>query len=179
MTLSIRTITVDCVDWSGQVRFWSQATNLVEDPDNPNNPGDPEGLLRSPEGALALLFIPVPEAKSVKNRVHLDLQPTDSSRDAEVDRLRAAVTVAEAEISVSIGAEEALRAERAGSLPDELAQRYELLRSRLGGVGAARLVGDRCDGCHLTMSSVEVERIRHLPPEEFATCDQCDRILVH
>jgi hypothetical protein len=87
MTLSIRTITVDCVDWSGQVRFWSQATNLVEDPDNPNNPGDPEGLLRSPEGALALLFIPVPEAKSVKNRVHLDLQPTDSSRDAEVDRL--------------------------------------------------------------------------------------------
>jgi hypothetical protein len=24
-----------------------------------------------------------------------------------------------------------------------------------------------------------VERIRHLPPDEFATCDQCDRILVH
>ena len=63
--------------------------------------------------------------------------------------------------------------------PSELAQRYEVLRSRLGGVGAARLVGDRCDGCHLTLSSVEVERIRRLPPEEFATCAQCDRILVH
>jgi predicted nucleic acid-binding Zn-ribbon protein len=99
--------------------------------------------------------------------------------DADVDRLMAAVATAGAEIAVAVAAEEALRAERAGGLPDELAQRYELLRSRLGGVGAARLVGDRCDGCHLTLPSVEVERIRHLPPEEFATCDQCDRILVH
>ena len=64
-------------------------------------------------------------------------------------------------------------------LPEELAQRYEGLRSRLGGVGAARLVGDRCDGCHLTLPSVEVERIRQLPPDTFATCPQCDRILVH
>lgn len=99
--------------------------------------------------------------------------------DADVDRLMAAVATAGAEIAIAIEAEEALRAERAAGLPDELAQRYELLRSRLGGVGAARLVGDRCDGCHLTLPSVEVERIRHLPPEEFATCDQCDRILVH
>jgi len=26
---------------------------------------------------------------------------------------------------------------------------------------------------------VEMERIRRLPPDEFATCPQCDRILVH
>jgi predicted nucleic acid-binding Zn-ribbon protein len=94
-------------------------------------------------------------------------------------RLNAAVADAEAAISVSIASEEALRAESASRLPDELAVRYEGLRKRLGGVGAARLVGDRCDGCHLTLSSVEVERIRRLPAEEFATCAQCDRILVH
>ena len=80
---------------------------------------------------------------------------------------------------MAIAAEEAARAELAAGLPADLADRYEVLRSHLGGVGAARLVGDRCDGCHLTLSSVEVERIRHLPPEEFATCPQCDRILVH
>ncbi len=51
--------------------------------------------------------------------------------------------------------------------------------AHLGGVGAARLVGDRCDGCHLTLPSVEVERIRSLPEDTFATCPQCDRILVH
>jgi len=46
-------------------------------------------------------------------------------------------------------------------------------------VGAARLVGDRCDGCHLTLPSVEVERIHHLSADALATCPQCDRILVH
>ena len=68
---------------------------------------------------------------------------------------------------------------RAAGLPADLAERYERLRSHLGGVGAARLVGDRCDGCHLTLPSVEVERIHHLSADTFATCPQCDRILVH
>jgi predicted nucleic acid-binding Zn-ribbon protein len=98
---------------------------------------------------------------------------------ADVVRLNRAIAEAEQEISVSILSEQELRAESASRLPEELATRYEGLRARLGGVGAARLVGDRCDGCHLTLSSVEVERIRRLPPEEFATCTQCDRILVH
>jgi hypothetical protein len=99
--------------------------------------------------------------------------------DAEAARLEEAVARAEKEIGVDIGAEEVLRAEHARGLPDDLAERYEFLRSRLGGVGAARLVGDRCGGCHLNLPSVEIERIRRLPADEFATCPQCDRILVH
>jgi hypothetical protein len=98
---------------------------------------------------------------------------------AEAGRLDAAIHEAEGEIRLSIAEEERLRAESASRLPDDLAARYEKLRARLGGVGAARLVGDRCDGCHLTLPSVEFERIRHLAPGEFATCPQCDRILVH
>jgi hypothetical protein len=104
---------------------------------------------------------------------------TGSALDGDVSRLNVAIVEAEREILLAIAEEEALRTESASRLPVELAARYEGLRARLGGVGAARLVGDRCDGCHLTLPSVEVERIRHLPPEEFATCDQCDRILVH
>jgi len=34
-----------------------------------------------------LLFIEVPEGKQVKNRVHLDLEPTDRARDDEIDRV--------------------------------------------------------------------------------------------
>lgn len=34
-----------------------------------------------------ILFIRVPEAKTVKNRVHLDWQPTERSRDDEVERV--------------------------------------------------------------------------------------------
>ncbi len=36
---------------------------------------------------VALLFIAVPEGKTVKNRIHFDIQPTDRSRDEEVERL--------------------------------------------------------------------------------------------
>ena len=88
MTAQIRTLTVDCSDWRPLVAFWAQAAGLSEDPDNPNEPDDPEGLLVSATG-LALLFIPVPEPKSVKNRLHLDLVPVDASRDQEVQRLLA------------------------------------------------------------------------------------------
>ncbi len=87
MTARLRHVTVDCARWEPLVEFWSQALDFVEDPDNPNNPGDPEGLLISPRQDLGLLFIPVPESKSVKNRLHLDVVPTNRTRDEEVDRL--------------------------------------------------------------------------------------------
>jgi predicted nucleic acid-binding Zn-ribbon protein len=98
---------------------------------------------------------------------------------AEGSSLEAAVAEAEEGIRASIVTEQRMREEAASGLPAELSERYEALRARMGGVGAARLVGDHCDGCHLTLPSGEVARIRSLPPSEFATCDQCGRILVH
>jgi predicted enzyme related to lactoylglutathione lyase len=82
----IRSITIDCADPYSQALFWSKVTGWLEDPDDPNNPGDPEGRIVSPHG-ISLLFIPVPEVKTVKNRLHLDLTPTVGSRDEEVARL--------------------------------------------------------------------------------------------
>jgi hypothetical protein len=86
--LEIRSVTIDCADPYRQALFWSEATGWQEDPDDPNNPGDPEGRIVSPQG-INLLFIPVPEGKTVKNRVHLDLIPTARRRDEEVARLLA------------------------------------------------------------------------------------------
>jgi hypothetical protein len=99
--------------------------------------------------------------------------------EAESVRLRQAVAESEVELRAAIELAQTARAAVATGLPDELAERYERLRTHLGGVGAARLVGNRCDGCHLTLPSVEVERIHQLPADTFATCPQCDRILVH
>src|SRR4051812_8900345 len=61
VAVRIRSITFDCADPYQLAQFWSRATGFREDPDNPNEPGDPEGLLLSPDGSLALLFVPVPE----------------------------------------------------------------------------------------------------------------------
>ena len=87
MTSRIRTITFDCLAWEPLVSFWSRALDYDEDPDDPNAPGDPAGYLRSTTGGPGLLFIPVPEGKAVKNRIHLDLVPSDTTRDLEVERL--------------------------------------------------------------------------------------------
>ena len=86
MTSRIGQLTFDCTAWEPLVDFWT-AVGFVEDPDNPNSPGDPEGFLRAADGGIGLLFIPVPEGKTVKNRAHLDLVPTDRTRDEEVERL--------------------------------------------------------------------------------------------
>jgi uncharacterized protein len=94
------------------------------------------------------------------------------------DGLRQAVAAAESVVDAELEAQVAARALEARQLPTDLADRYETLRARLGGIGAARLVGNRCEGCHLELASVEVERIQKLPGDEVATCDQCGRILV-
>jgi len=88
------------------------------------------------------------------------------------------VALAQAEIDAEVATATATRAEEAARLPEALATRYEALRTRLKGAGAARLIGNRCDGCHLELSSAEVERIRAAAPESVVTCDQCGRILV-
>ena len=87
MAVRIKSITFDCADPYRLAQFWSQLTGFSEDPDNGNAPGDPEALLVSPDGSLALLFIAVPEPKHVKNRVHLDLVPLTRRRDEEVGQL--------------------------------------------------------------------------------------------
>lgn len=92
--------------------------------------------------------------------------------------LNGALAAAEAVVDEELTALEADRAAAAVGLPEDLVARYDGLRRRLGGVGAARLVGSHCDGCHLELPSAEVDRIRHLPPGTAATCDQCGRILV-
>jgi hypothetical protein len=87
MTARPRNITFDCADPYRLAGFWSEVTGYREDPENGNAPEDPEALLVGVDGQPNLLFIKVPEGKTVKNRVHLDLMPTQHTRDQEVARL--------------------------------------------------------------------------------------------
>jgi hypothetical protein len=59
----------------------------VDLPNDPNEPGHEECLILDPETGHRLLFIEVPDEKSVKNRIHLDLEPRTGRRDDELARL--------------------------------------------------------------------------------------------
>ena len=84
MSSRVRHTTFDCRDAHALGSFWAQVIDgRLQDDDFP---GDPEALVTNDDGA-ALLFVTVPDTKQVKNRVHLDLQPQDRSRDEEVERL--------------------------------------------------------------------------------------------
>jgi hypothetical protein len=99
----------------------------------------------------------------------LEAKAKELHEQVEQDRL---------EIDAAIASAAGTRAAEASQLPTALSDRYETLRTRLKGTGAARLIGSHCDGCHLELPSMEVERIRALPPGEVATCEQCGRILI-
>jgi predicted enzyme related to lactoylglutathione lyase len=81
----IRTITVDCADASVEGRFWQTVLGWPLEVEEDGS----AAFLTNPGGGPNLLFQQVPEPKQVKNRMHLDLQPTGRSRDEEVQRLAA------------------------------------------------------------------------------------------
>ncbi|MFB7557121.1 VOC family protein [Streptomyces brevispora] len=85
MTSHVHHITVDCGDAYQLATFWAEVLGASLSDDD--SPGDPEALVEAP--GAALLFISVPEPKSTKNRIHLDIQPQDRTRDEEVERLLA------------------------------------------------------------------------------------------
>ena len=70
-----------------------------------------------------------------------------------------------------------LRAGVAADVPGDLLDLYGKLRAQHG-VGAAALRRGRCEGCHLSLNTVELAHLRAAPPDEVLRCDECRRILV-
>ena len=97
---------------------------------------------------------------------------------ASAQRLRGAIAEAEVAVDAELERTRSEREVLAAGLPADLAATYEHLRARLGGIGAARLEGPRCTGCHLTLPATEVDRLKREPLDALVFCDQCGRILV-
>jgi catechol 2,3-dioxygenase-like lactoylglutathione lyase family enzyme len=79
--------TFDCRDAFALSEFWKQVLGYEDVPGDPNEPGDEECMIIGRDDEPRLLFVEVPEGKHVKNRVHLDLEPTDRDRDQEIERV--------------------------------------------------------------------------------------------
>lgn len=85
MTSRIANICFDAHDPYAQTTWWNQ---VLEDftMGEEDQPGDEECGLEGPD-QQAVLFLRVPEHKTVKNRMHLCLVAADGTRDTEIDRL--------------------------------------------------------------------------------------------
>jgi hypothetical protein len=87
MALALSHTTVNALDAHAQSVWWADLLGYREDPADPNEPGHEECMIFSPDESHRLLFVEVEDAKQVRNRVHLDLRPTDRPRDEEVERV--------------------------------------------------------------------------------------------
>jgi hypothetical protein len=81
------------------------------------------------------------------------------------------------EIGESAAKAEASRATVVTDVPADVLTLYDKLRAQHG-VGAAMLRRGRCEGCHLTLHTVDLNQIRATPADEVVRCEECRRILV-
>jgi hypothetical protein len=92
MASKLTELGIDCADPHSLARFWCSALDYevqLEDDGlvTIGFPTVPEGTNRLGPVPPTLTFAQVPEGKTVKNRLHLDLSPTDREQDDEVRRL--------------------------------------------------------------------------------------------
>jgi hypothetical protein len=85
-------LAIDCADPAALARFWCAVLDYeVQDEDDEivtiGSPAVPGGRTRPGPVPPALTFARVPEGKTVKNRLHIDINPTDRPQDDEVRRL--------------------------------------------------------------------------------------------
>jgi len=87
MTSAVLNITFDCSDAPAIARFWAAVTGWKMR-QRYFQPGQEEfSVGPAPGGDIRLYFVSVPEPKTVKNRLHLDVVPRDGSQEHEVARL--------------------------------------------------------------------------------------------
>ena len=88
MSIRIQCLVIDAHDCRALAGFWAEALSwrVTYEDGHQSVVEPPEG---SPEADVApdLLFVKVPDDKTAKNRLHLDLRPVDQA--AEVTRLEA------------------------------------------------------------------------------------------
>jgi uncharacterized protein len=97
---------------------------------------------------------------------------------AEETEVTARRDEAVAEIAEQESKAASTRATVAAGVPGDLLALYDKVRAQVGGVGAAMLRRGKCEGCNVSLSTVELNEIRAAAPDEVVRHDECRRILI-
>ena len=118
----------------------------------------------------------------IRNDAITARQNTLATDLASLEKLKAEInqrlTTASGEINTVITNKRSDREKVFVKIEKPLIDLYEKIRTASGGVAAAALVGNKCNGCNLAINAVEMERIKSLAKDELLRCEECRRILV-
>lgn len=101
-----------------------------------------------------------------------------ASIENELASVIAARDAALADLDEHAAGASARRIQVVEGIPGDLVELYDKLRAQHGGVGAAALRQRRCQGCNLTLNTVDVNAIRAAAEDEVLRCEECRRILI-
>jgi len=113
----------------------------------------------------------------IKERIET-LKNEEAAFALEIANLEIAKEYALTVIGSDIAAIDEDRKRTVASINPELLALYEKIKAANNGTGAAALVGNQCKGCHLTLNTVELQRISGLAEDELVRCEECRCILV-
>ena len=126
---------------------------------------------------LEEVVLEVMERVEEVSRRHAELAGEQTALTGQLGDIAARRDAALAEISEQRGKASDRRASVATEIPDDLLALYDRLRAQHS-VGAAALNRGRCEGCHLSLNTVDLRRIQAAPADEVLRCEECRRILV-
>jgi predicted nucleic acid-binding Zn-ribbon protein len=135
-------------------------------------------LLKARQSDLEDQVLELMEAAEPIDAEVVELEAELARFDERIAAVTAELEAARGAIDAEIDGVIAEREQVASGVPAEVLRAYEATRARMGGIGAARLVGNRCEGCHLEIPSAELESVRKAPEDDVVHCPECGRILV-
>ncbi len=152
---------------SGQVSAARELSNLQS---------EVESLLRR-QSDLEEVVLDVMERRETAETRRTGLVAEQESLAGQAAELTTRRDTALKEIAEQAAKADASRVTVAADVPADVLTLYDKLRAQHG-VGAAMLRRGSCEGCHLTLNTVDLNQIRATPADEVVRCEECRRILV-
>lgn len=135
------------------------------------------GTLGERQNALEDAELEIMEALETATAEQEELQGSLDDIDA---RIAAATSSRDAALAEVATEQEQLAGERgaaAAQIDPKLLALYDKVGTRTA-VAAAELTGNRCGGCRMELSPVDLAKIKALPDEAVAQCEECGAILI-
>ena len=99
-------------------------------------------------------------------------------QNEEIQSLEDAIKRTENELNQKASEAKDRREKTVKVLTDEILKSYEAHREHFPSDAVVRFNGPTCNGCHLTMSAMETDRIKGLEVGALTECSECGRLVV-